>query len=273
MKKQKAKPPAPPTSKCLNSSCGKPFVAGHYGKLQRVGKGKDHVYLEKCSKKCPGKTCKKCAGKGSYETSCTNWYRGYWSQVRKPPRGMPEAEQNRALAAVRKDVRFWSFLVAARNSALRKGELLGITWGDAEDGGKIRSNFPLRGQWDDNAGFKATKTDAGRIAFFFKEVRDALGILRGGEAKKEKVDERIWKYSEVDAWKRWVTLQKKLKITNPETKRAYRLHDLRHSSAIRALKKTGKLSDVSVLCGHKNPATTQIYVTQRPEDFIASMEQ
>ena len=95
MKKQKAKPPAPPTSKCLNSSCGKPFVAGHYGKLQRVGKGKDHVYLEKCSKKCPGKTCKKCAGKGSYESTCTMWYRRYWSQVRKPPRGMSDEDRKR----------------------------------------------------------------------------------------------------------------------------------------------------------------------------------
>ena len=273
MKKTKAKSAPTSTSTCLNPSCGKPFKAGHYGKLQKVGKGKEHVYLEKCSKKCPGKTCKKCAGKGSYETTCTMWYRRHWSQVRKPPRGMPDEDRKKAMSYMEKrDVRFWALLVAAASSALRKGELLGITWADIEDGKEIRSNFPLLGQWDDRQGFIGTKTDTGRIAFFLKEVREAVIKLRQGEAKKDKADERVWPYTEVDTWKRWVNLQRHLKIANPETRRPFRFHDLRHTSALRALKKTGRLSDAATLCGHKSTATTSIYTQQRPEDFVASLE-
>ena len=260
----------PTTSTCLNPACGKVFVPGHYGKLQKVCSGN---YTEKCLKRCPGETCRKCGGNGSYKTSCSNWYRRYWSQVRKPPRGMPDEDQSRSLAAMEKaDLRFWTILIAARSSALRKGELLGITWADIEVGKEIRSNFPLRGQWDDRVGFKETKTDAGRIAYFLKEVREALARLRQGAAKKDAPEDRIWPYSEVDTWKRWTNLQKKLKITNPETRRPYRFHDLRHTAALRALKRTGKLSDASTLCGHKNPATTAIYTQQRPEDFVASLE-
>lgn len=273
MKKPKAAAPAKVMQKCINPACGKMYSPGHYGKLQKVGTGKDHVYLEKCIKKCPGKTCRKCGGKGSYQSTCTSFYRKYWAQVRKPPRGMPEEDQQRILKAVEKvDIRFWSLLVAALNSALRKGELLGITWADVEDGKEIRSNFPLSGQWDDRHGFVATKTDAGRIAYFTRDVRAALLRLRQGEAKRAAPSDRIWGYSEVDTWKRWTNLQKKMKISNPETRRPFRFHDTRHCSALRVLKKTGKIHDVSTLCGHKNPATSQIYVTQRPEDFVAGLE-
>lgn len=259
-----------PTSTCLNAACGKVFVPGHYGKLQKVCSGS---YTEHCSKKCPGKTCRRCGGKGKYQATCSSWYRRYWSQVRKPPRGMSDEDQKKALGAAEKaDLRYWALLVVARNSALRKGELLGITWADVEDGKDIRSNFPLRGQWDDNAGFKETKTDSGRIAYLLKEAREALVRLRKDIAKKDLPDDRIWPYTEVSTWERWTTLQKKLKITNPDTRRAYRFHDLRHTAALRALKRTGKLSDASTLCGHKNPSTTAIYTQQRPEDFVASLE-
>ena len=256
---------------CLNPNCRKSYTPGHYGKMQKVCSGS---YTEKCSKKCLGKTCRKCAGKGTFKASCRAWYRRYWSQVRKPPRGMPETEQVKILSVVeREDVRYWSLLVAALNSALRKGELLGVTWGDIEDGTSIRSNFPLRGQWDDAAGFKDTKTDAGRIAYFTKSVRAALARVRRGGAKGEAATDRVWPYTEVQAWKRWVAVQKRLGISNPETRRPYRFHDCRHASALRVLKRTGNIHDVSTLCGHKNPATSQIYVTQRPEDFVASLEE
>ncbi len=270
MKKQQAAAPAAQLSKCLNPTCAKMFKPGHYGKKQKVCTGS---YVESCLKKCPGKTRKRCGGKGKYTTTCKMWYRRYWSQVRKPPRGMPDEDQRRVLAAIeKKDVRFWSLIIAARNSALRKGELLGLTWQDVEQGKEILSNFPLRGQWDDKAGFKETKTDAGRIAYFLKEVRDALAIVRQGVAKKEPADARVWPYSEVDTWKRFTNLQKRLKISNPQTRAPYRFHDLRHTAALRALKRTGKLSDASTLCGHKNPATTAIYTQQLPEDFVKSME-
>lgn len=238
--------------------------------MQKVCRGS---YMETCSKKCPGKTCRRCRGKKKYKASCTSWYRRYWSQVRKPPRGMPEDDQKKALAAVEKtDLRFWSLLISARNSALRKGELLGITWADVTEGSGIKSNFPLRGQWDDRVGFKETKTDSGRIAYFLKEVRDALVRLRKGEAKSDGAADRIWPYTEVGTWVNWTNLQKRLKISNPETGRPFRFHDLRHTAALRALKRTGKLSDASTLCGHKNPSTTAIYTQQRPEDFVASLE-
>jgi integrase len=265
-----AKKPEKLVSRCLNSACGKLFEPGHYGKLQKVCSGS---YTESCSKKCPGKTCRRCGGKGKYQATCSSWYRRYWSQVRKPPRGMPDEDQKRALAfAEKQDLRYWSLLIVARNSALRKGELLGITWADVEDGKEIRMHFPLRGQWDDRVGFKATKTDSGRIAFLLKEAREALARIRKDVAKKDAQTDRIWPYTEVSTWERWTTMQKRLKISNPETKRPFRFHDLRHTAALRALKRTGKLSDASTLCGHKNPATTAIYTQQRPEDFVASLE-
>ena len=258
-------------STCLNPNCRKQFTAGHYGKLQKVCLGS---YLEHCSKKCPGKTCKRCGGKGKYTATCKAWYRKHWAQVRKPPRGMSDEDRQRAMAAaLKQDPRFWSLLVAAASSALRKGELLGLTWADVQDGAEIRSNFPLRGQWDDNEGFKETKTDCGRIAFLLKEAREALARIRKDIAKKDKLADRIWPYTEVDTWVMWTDLQKRLKITNPDTRRPFRFHDLRHTAALRALRKTGKLSDASTLCGHKNPATTAIYTQQRPEDFVASIEE
>jgi len=255
---------------CLNPSCNKSYAPGHYGKLQRVCSG---TYLEKCSKKCPGKKCKKCAGAGKYKETCSNWYKRYWAKTRKPPRAMPENDQKKVLAYWEKqDFRYWALLIAARNSALRKGELLGITWADVEDGNEIRSNFPLRGQWDDRVGFKTTKTDTGRTAYFLKEVRQALSRLRKGEAKGDGPTDRIWTYTEVDAWKWWVRSQKKLGITNRDTGRTFRFHDLRHLAAIRTLKRTGKLHDVATLCGHSNLATSMIYTQQRPEDFVKSLE-
>jgi integrase len=255
---------------CKNPGCKKSFVPGHYGDRQEVCSGN---YVEKCSKKCPGKTCKKCAGKGSYKTSCVSWYRRWWSQTRKPPRGIPEEDQKRALAYAKKnDPRYWALLVVASRSALRKGELLGMTWADVEDGKEIRAHFPLRGQWDDNAGFKETKTDSGRIAFLLKEAREALAEIRKTIGKTDPPGDRIWTYTEVSTWEKWISMQRKLKIVNPQTRRPFRFHDWRHSAAIRALKRTGKLSDASTLCGHKNPATTAIYTQQSPEDFVASLE-
>lgn len=258
------------TFTCLNPACKKVAVAGHYGRLQKVCRG---TYVANCSKKCPGKTCKRCGGKKKYTETCTAWYRKYWAQVRKPPRGMPDADRERAMAAaLKQDPRLWALLVVAASSALRKGELLGLTWEDVEDGSGIRSHFPLRGQWDDREGFKDTKTDTGRIAFLLKESREALARIRKDIAKKDKATDRIWPYTEVDTWVMWTDLQKRLKITNPDTKRPYRVHDLRHLAALRTLKRTGKLSDAATLCGHKSISTTSVYTQQRPEDFVAGLE-
>ena len=263
MKKPKA------TKECLNPSCGKTFTPGHYGDRQLVCSGS---YTEKCSKKCPGKTCKRCAGKGSYKATCTAWYRVYWSQTRKPPRGMPDEDREKVLnLAKREDLQYWSLLVAAMSSALRKGELLGVTWGDIMDRKEIRSNFPLRGQWDDRVGFKETKTDSGRIAYFLAEVREALLALHK-HLGKVAAEDRIWPYTEVSAWSRWIVLQKRCKITNPDTRRPYRFHDMRHTAAIRTYRQTKDIQKASVLCGHKNSATTAIYTQQRHEDFVASLE-
>jgi integrase len=264
---------------CKNPSCPvKTFQPGHYGDLQQVGSGKDHVATISCpsckgSGQKAGEKCRKCQGKKKIQQTCQQWYRGWWAQTRKPPRGMNDDERTRALAAAKKkSLRHWSLLVSAACSAMRKGELLGLTWGDVEDGKEIRSNFPLRGQWDDKAGFKETKTDSGRIAFLLKEAREAIALVRKGEAKEEKSADRIWPYTEVEAWVWWTDLQKRLRISNPDTRRPFRFHDLRHTAALRALERTGKLSDASTLCGHKNPATTAIYTQKRPEDFVKSME-
>lgn len=256
---------------CLNPSCGTPFEPGHYGPAQLVCGGD---YEEKC-RKCPGEECKKCGGAGTFRQDCRQWYKMYWSRTRKRPRGVRNEDLAAVLREVRDDVPLWSLFVVASWSAMRKGELLGLTWGDVMDGENVRSSFPLRGQWDDREGFKALKTGEGRIAFLLPEARAAmLKYWRWTKArgKPNPFPRRIWEISESGAWAKFVGVQKKLGITNPDTGKPHRFHDLRHQAILQTYRATKDIGKAQVLAGHKSASTTFIYATERPEEFLAIVE-
>jgi len=228
---------------CSNPGCRRQFRPGHYGKLQKICKRKE----------------------------CKTWYRSFWAQTRKPPRGIPAKDIDTLMKGARIDRGQYALLVVARYSGMRKGELLGLTWGDVLDGGNVKSSIILKGQWSDKDGrFMPTKTGASRIAFLLDESRKAL------QSFYKKADpglrDRIWDMSESAAWSWFTGLQKMLGISNPETKAPYRFHDLRHTAAVETYQSTGEIHRASVLLGHKNPATTMIYAQERPEEFVAALE-
>jgi integrase len=261
---------------CLNPSCGKKFKPGHYGQKQMVcGGGAD----EKCPK-CRGtgkrdeRTCPRCGGKRKVYVTCRDWYKRHQVQSRKRPRGIPPKEMEALLKRVKHDPHYHALLAVASESAMRKSELLGLTWDDVLDGDSIRPSFTLLRQWKDGQ-FKPLKTSEARAAFLLEESRIILANLWKREKSlfmKPKKSDRIWPYTATDVWERFQRLQRKLKVKNPDTGSEYRFHDLRHTAAIAAYRATGDIKMASTLCGHKNLSTTMIYTETRPDEFAANLD-
>lgn len=269
MKKRKKAPQSSSNQKiCMNPHCGKPFIPGHYGQLQKVCSGS---YLASC-KRCKGRDCRKCGGKGKYKETCRLWYSHFWATTRKRPRSIPDEDFKKLMSAEREA--FWkSYLVVARESGLRKGEMLGLTWIDVLDGENVKSSTVIRGQWSDVDGFRPTKTDSGKMGFFLEESRVALkSFMKASKTDGAWRESRIWEVTEASVWSWFTSLQRTLGIANPDTGRPYRVHDLRHTAALRTYKATNDLRQAQVLLGHKNANTTSIYAQERPEEFAAGLE-
>jgi integrase len=171
---------------------------------------------------------------------------------------------------------FYSLVVCARETGLRKGELLGLTWGDLDAGGghQYKPVVEVRGQWSDAEGFKLSKRKRSRLGLFSAAARKALAAYRrtlavgNGRAAAEA---RVWPVSEAWVWHRWVSVQAAHGIKNPETGRPYRFHDLRHTLAVE-LAKAGRLDLVKEMLDHKRLETSMIYTAQAPEDTLADVE-
>jgi integrase len=263
-----------PASKtvCMNPGCGEQFAPGHYGKYQLVCTGGTTVACPKChgSGKRGGAMCEKCHGKKKVVQSCQEWYRHYYQQTRKPPRGIPDDILDRLIAAA-KDPCWRSYLVVASRSGMRKGEMLGLTWGDVLDKKTVRPTISVRGQWDGQIGaFRETKTRQSRTAYLLEDARQALAAYAATVTPNPA--ERVWNASESGVWRWFKALQKRLKVANPDTGRNYRVHDLRHSAALRTYRATKDITRAQVLLGHRSPATTQIYAQERPEVFLKTLE-
>jgi len=185
------------------------------------------------------------------------------------PRGIPKDDYQALLTANRSYRRKYTFLVAAYDSALRKGELLGLLWSDILDhAGRVRGTFPVRGQWSDVSGFKATKTQKPRVGFFTSRSRKLLGDLyRKSQAKR---DQRVFPWWESSVWRWFTTLQKRLKIANPETGYPYRVHDIRHARITEVAKKDPVLA--KKMAGHERIETTMRYSERRSDDYLADLE-
>lgn len=259
------------SKKCLNPICKLPFTPGHYGDRQVVGKGSKHVYTVQCrscrgSGQKHGQQCWKCAGSGKVEQSCTEWYKTYWARVRKPPRGIPSEVFAKIEKAARRFPLKHACMIAARESALRKGELLGITWRDIlDEDGNIRTTFDLQGQWDDTEGFKPMKVGAGRKGYFMPKAIPVLEKLEPG-----KPDDRVFPFYENEIWSWFVELQKELGIKNPETRSEYRWHDLRHSLISELVRGKGDkgLLIAAEIAGHSNLNTTRGYSVLAADEVL-----
>ena len=255
---------------CLNPSCGKTFQPGHYGDRQLVCRGS---FVEKCGKKCPGATCKRCKGKGEYKKSCRDWYKGHQLAVAQPPRGCGSAWEKIAASLKRLPLERAALIRVARASGLRKGELLGLTWGDVLKDGKARSQVDVRGKWKDGKGFEPTKTGVSRPAFFTEDARAAIdglnrSLVRGGPAR---IGERIWGLSCAGAWSFWTAFQRGLGIANPDTGRPFRFHDLRHTVGVE-LVGAGKIGLAQQFLGHRSVNSTMKYAVRTAEDVLKEVE-
>jgi integrase len=261
--------------KCLNPNCLKQFKPGHYGKRQKVGSDKNHV----CKVSCPsckgagkkrGQKCWKCNGTGEYLQSCQEWYRGYWAKIRKPPRGIPPEIFAKIEKAARAYPLEHACMIAARNSGLRKGELLGLTWSQIVDGnGKIKSSFEIQGQWDDVEGFKVMKVGSGKLGYFMEKAIPILSKLKQGAP-----GDRVFPFWESEIYCWFVRLQEGLGIKNPETSEEYRWHDLRHSLGTELVHGKGDkgLLIAAEILGHSNLNTTRGYSKLGAKDVLAEAE-
>lgn len=275
LKKAKRRRQSPSRHKaraCLNPRCKIEFVPGHYGKRQKVGSSKEHVHDVPCSS-CKGagqrrgERCYRCAGNGKVRQTCQDWYKLYWSQVRQAPAAIPDQDFSMITLAAKGDHHRYVCLIAARESAMRKGELLGLTWADITGpGAKILQSFNLRGQWDDVEGFKPTKTGQGRVAYFFPKAVEEISTLKRGLP-----EERVFPFPESGLYEWFVGLQRKLGITNPATGYPYRWHDIRHTLLTELVHGHGDegLITAKDVGGHKNVQTTLGYARQTPDQVLA----
>jgi integrase len=232
-------------NKCANPTCGRSYTPGRYGKLQRV---------------CGHERCRK-------------WYRSFAAHTAGVPRGLTAKDWEkieRTLAGW--PVEFRALVTLARETGMRKGEILGLSWGDVWDQGKPKRIIALRGQWSDSKGFKDAKTGVGRNVLVSSKGREALAELRReNHAKYLNDTQRMIPMSCAWAWKAWVGCQRLMGIKNPATGRAYRFHDIRHTAAIE-LVKAGRIDLAQKLLGHKSIATTMKYAERPDEEVLEDIE-
>lgn len=257
--------------RCENPSCSKMFTPGHYGKRQRVGTAKDHIQTISCptckgSGEKKGVKCWRCKGTKKVRQTCQEWYRGFALQVKKPARGIPPEDFSKIEKAAKKDPLKHACLIAARESGMRKGETLGLTWSDIVDQrGKIRSSFNIRGQWDDTRKFIPTKTKNSRTGYFLPKAVEVLSHLKPGAP-----DDRVFPFYESQIYNWFISLQERLKIKNPATNEEYRWHDIRHSLGTELVHGHGDkgLTIAAQILGHKSINTTRGYSQLSDDDVI-----
>lgn len=230
-------------NKCSNPTCGRSYTPGRYGKLQRV---------------CGHQRCRK-------------WYRAFAASTSGVPRGISRDDWELVVSGMRGwSPQFRALITIARETGMRKGEILGLSWSDVWRDGKPIRVIALRGQWSDVHGFKDAKTGVGRSVMVTECARNAIAELRR-ESQDTSPNKRIIPQTCSWAWKAWVGFQTLNGIRNKETRRPYRFHDLRHTAAIE-LVAAGRIDLAQKLLGHKSIATTMKYAERPAEDLLDDIE-
>lgn len=204
--------------------------------------------------------------------ACRRWYKRHHEQTAPVPRGVTEAEWELVEKALVFGKTMDTLILLARETALRKGELLGLTWGDvlAEDG-SVRAVVVVRGQRTESGRFKVPKADGSRNAFLSVKARKWIAGLLANFHGHNNRGALLFECSHPYAWEWWTGLQSRLGLSNAATRKPYRFHDLRHTLGTELVKK-GRLDLAQKALGHKNPATTMRYAERSPEELGAEIE-
>ncbi len=220
------------------------FTPGRYGKLQRI-----------CGRE-----------------KCRRWYKTFAVKTLPVPRGLSAADWKIVEEHLPDwPVEFRALIIVARESGMRKGEILGLDWKDVLDTrGKPKSIVALRGQWSDREGFKDAKTGP-RNVLMTERARAAVVELCATR-DDDRMGSRMFHRGESWAWSAWTRFQRLAKIKNPKTRRPYRFHDLRHTAAVE-LVSAGKIELAQKLLGHKNLNSTLRYSERPAEDVLAEIEE
>jgi integrase len=200
---------------------------------------------------------------------CRKWYKRHHATTAAVPHGMSPPDWNVAEAALKIGERLDTLILLGRETGLRKGELLGLSWGDVTDeAGGMRPVVAVRGQRTEAGTFKVTKGKGSRNAFLSVKARKWLAALNPSRRHRA---EWIFKVSHPYAWEWWTAFQNRLGLRNPATGTFYRFHDLRHTLGTELVKK-GRIDLAQKALGHASPATTMRYAERSPEELGADIE-
>jgi integrase len=256
-------------NRCLNPACGKPFKAGNYGDRQLVCSS---TYKAKCGAKCPGKSCPRCKGSRSFLRPCREWYKAHQLATSPPPRGLGDSWAKVVKAIDGLPLRHSVLLRVARATGLRKGELLGLTWGDVLEAGRSRADVSIRGKWSDVRGFELTKNGTSRKAYLDADARTALeDLYRVQVGGPPRATARIWRLSCAGAWAMWTSFQRRIGLENAETGEPFRFHDLRHTVGVE-LVAAGKIGLAQQVLGHRSINSTMRYATRTSAEVNAEVD-
>lgn len=196
------------------------------------------------------------------------------TQKEKPKRSKKQIEflspeeANRFIAALDTEPLFWqTFMNILITSGLRRGEAVGLQWGDIDYESKtitIQRNVTADKNSGDKYHIGATKTGEVRTVPASEYV---LALLKRLKAEREKeyqisISNDGFIFCSADpykpiyptvptAWQRRFTERHNLPTLSP--------HDLRHTAASLALEGGANLKQVQLLLGHSDPRTTMSF--------------
>ena len=158
------------------------------------------------------------------------------------------------------DIKFRDIFIFALYTAMRKGEICGLNWGNVDLGAKTI----IVGSVRDSSGFrKSTKGKKNRTLFMADPVFEILSRLkiRANNPKKtdlvftEFVNETLVPVSYDGVYDNFKASLKKIGIDD-----TYVFHDLRHTYATKFIRSGGDIYKLQKILGHSKLALTEAYL-------------